>query len=90
MLIALAVQNGLKLHQLDVTTAFLNGELEEEVYMKQPEGYVVSGKENYVCKLKKSIYEIPRCWNSAVDVFLKSIGFVPTGGDSCLYTTSEG
>ena len=41
--IALAVQNGLKLHQMDVTTAFLNGELEEEVYMKQPEGFAAKG-----------------------------------------------
>ena len=55
-LTALAAQNGLKLHQMDVTTAFLNGELEEEVYMKQPEGFVVQGQEHLVCKLKKSIY----------------------------------
>ena len=54
--IALAVQNGLKLHQVDVTTAFLNGELEEEVYMKQPKGFIVKGQEHLVCKLKQSIY----------------------------------
>ena len=42
--IALAVQNGLKLHQMDVTTAFLNGEFKEEVYMKRPEGHVVKGE----------------------------------------------
>ena len=52
MMIALAVQNGLKLHQMDVTTAFLNGVLEEEVYMKQPAGIVVKGQERLVCKLK--------------------------------------
>jgi len=64
--IALAVQNGLKLHQMDVTTAFLNGQLKEEVYMKQPEGYVVKGKEGLVCKLRKSygLKQSPRCWNS--------------------------
>ena len=54
--IALAVQNGLKLHQMDVTTAFLNGELEEEVFMHQPEGFVTKGQEHLVCKLKQSIY----------------------------------
>ena len=54
--IALAVQNVLKLHQMDVTTAFLNGELKEEVYMKQPEGYVAEGKEGLVRKLKRNIY----------------------------------
>ena len=44
-LIALAGQYGLNLHQVDVTTAFLNGELEEDVYMKQPEGFIAEGKE---------------------------------------------
>ena len=51
-LIALSIQQGLKLHQVDVTTAFLNRELEEEVYMKQPERFVVPCKEHLVCKLK--------------------------------------
>ena len=91
--IALAVQNGLKLHQMDVTTAFLNGELREEVYMKQPEGYAVEGKEELVCKLRKSIYGLkqsPRCWNSALDSHLKEMGFVQAAGDPCLYIASEG
>ncbi len=56
--VALAVQRGLKLHQMDVISAFLNGELEDEVYMKQPEGFVVKGKERLVCKLNKSLYVI--------------------------------
>ena len=91
--IALAVQNGLKLHQMDVTTAFLNGKLKEEVYMKQPEGYTVKGKEDLVCRLKKSIYGLkqsPRCWNSALDSHLKKMGFIQTNGDPCLYMASEG
>ena len=73
-IIALAVNNGMKLHQMYVTTAFLNSELEEEVYMKQPEGFIVKGKEDFVCKLKRSIYGLkqsPRCWNSALDNHLK-------------------
>ena len=53
---ALAAKDNLLLHQMDVTTAFLNGTLEEEVYMKQPEGFSTKGKEHLVCKLKKSIY----------------------------------
>ena len=91
--IALAVQNGLKLPQMDVTTAFLNGELEEEVYMKQPEGFAAKGQEDLVCKLKRSIYGLkqsPRCWNSALDNQLKKMGFVQAKGDSCLYMASEG
>ena len=93
MVIALAVQNGLKLHQMDVTIAFFNGELKEEVYLKQPEGYVVKGKEDLVCKLRKSIYGLkqsPRCWNSALDDYLKKIGFVQAAGDPCLYMSTEG
>ena len=46
----------LELEQLDVKTAFLHGELEVEIYMDQPEGFIVPGKENYVCKLKRSLY----------------------------------
>ena len=63
---ALAGKDNLLLHQMDVTTAFLNETLEEEVYMKQPEGFATMGKEHLVCKLTKSIYglkQLPRCWN---------------------------
>lgn len=91
--IGLAVQNGLKLHQMDVTTAFLNGELDEEVYMKQPEGFATKGQEDLVCKLKRSIYGLkqsPRCWNSALDNQLKRMGFVQAKGDPCIYVASEG
>ena len=56
MLIALAAVYGLKIHQMDVKTAFLNVELEEEIYIEQPEGFVVPGKEKKVCKLIKSVY----------------------------------
>lgn len=94
MLIALAVQNGMLLQQMDVTAAFLNGKLEEEVYMVQPEEFKIKGKENLVCKLKKSIYGLkqsPRCWNFSLDSSLKRLGFIPTSGDPCLYVdNSEG
>ena len=46
----------LELHQMDIKTAFLNGDLHEDVYMAQPEGFVVEGKEHMCCRLKKSIY----------------------------------
>ena len=53
---ALVAHFDLELHQMDVNTAFLNGELDEEVYMDQPEDFLVEGKGHMVCKLKKSIY----------------------------------
>ena len=53
-LLSLAIQKGWKVHQMDVKTAFLNGDLKENVFMSQPEGFVVKGKEHKVCKLIKS------------------------------------
>ena len=92
-LIALAVQNDLQIHQIDVTTAFLNGELEEEVYMKQPEGFIKRGEEHLVCKLKKSIYGLkqsPRCWNSVLNDQLIAMGFIRSESDPCIYRIREG
>ena len=54
--IAFALQKGLKLHQMDVATGFLNGELKEEVFMKQPEVFFSKGQEHLVYRLKRSIY----------------------------------
>ena len=93
VLLALSVQCGSKLHQVDVTTAFLNGNLEDEVYMKQPPGFAADGKEHLVCKLKKSIYGLkqsPRCWNTALDSHLKEMGFVPSTSDPCIYMDAGG
>ena len=90
--IAMAAQHGLLLHQMDVTSAFLNGDLEEEIYMSQPEGFQTEG-ENLVCKLKRSLYglkQAPRCWNTALDNQLKGMGFTQTKSDPCLYVNSEG
>ena len=54
----IVAMHDLELEQLDVKTAFLHGELEEKIYMDQPEGFIVPGKENFVCKLKKSFWLI--------------------------------
>lgn len=90
-IIAMAVQDDMLMHQIDVKSAFLNGDLEEEVYMKQPEGFVVKGKEHFVCKLKRSLYglkQTPRCWNTTLDIQLKKMGFTQGKSDPCLYTNS--
>ena len=90
--IALAVQNDLKLYQLDVATAFLNCELDEETFMKQPEGFAVKGQEHLVRGLNRSIYSLkqsPCCWNSLLDSHLNKMGFTQTNSDACLYVLSE-
>ena len=92
-LVALSTQRGLELHHVDVATAFLNGTLQEEVYMKQPKGYEKKGEEHLVCKLRKSIYGLkqsPRCWNTALDSHLKKMGFIQSKSDPCIYTSAGG
>ena len=91
-LLAFAVQNDMLIHQMDVVTAFLNGQLEEEMYMEQPDGYIESGKENLVCKLNKSLYGLkqsPRCWNTAFKTYMKTIHFKPSTADPCVYVRSD-
>ena len=91
--VALASKCGLKLHQMDITTAFLNGDLNEEVFMKQPEGFISHGQEHLVCRLDRSIYGLkqsPRCWNQALDAQLKLMGFQQSTSDPCIYTSTEG
>jgi len=87
-LLAYAVQRGMIIHQMDVVTAFLNGELNEEIYMQQPPGYIQSGKERLVCKLKKSLYGLkqsPRCWNATFREYLNSVGFKESSADPCVF-----
>ena len=65
-LLAIASIHKLIIHQMDVKTTFLNGDLEEEIYMEQPEGFIVKGQENKFCKLIKSLYDLkqgPKQWH---------------------------
>ena len=66
VLLSLAASHGLLVHQMDVKTAFLNGELKEEIYMQQPDGFVIDGQERKVCRLIKSLYglkQAPKQWH---------------------------
>jgi hypothetical protein len=77
-IIALATKMKWKLHQMDVKRAFLNGVIEEEVYIEQPQGFEVEDKKSHVCKLKKALYglkQAPRAWYGRIDNFLTSLGF---------------
>lgn len=73
--------------QLDIKTAFLNGVLEEEIYMQQPEGFVLPGREE-VCRLHKCLYglkQASRCWHTTFDEFITTFGFVCNKSDPCVY-----
>lgn len=88
VLLALVAMEDLELHQLDVKTAFLHGDLEEEIYMKQPEGFEVEGKEEHVCHLVKSLYGLkqsPRQWYRRFDSFMLAHEFTRSSYDSCVY-----
>ena len=88
LLMALVAQNDWELHQMDVKTAFLHGELEESIFMEQPEGFIKPGDEEKVCLLKRSIYGLKqssRQWNIQFDEHMKKIGFVSSKYDSCVY-----
>ncbi|KAL4354134.1 hypothetical protein GQ457_06G003750 [Hibiscus cannabinus] len=93
IVLALVAQFDLELQQMDVKTAFLNGDLEEEVYMKQPEGFSSSDGENLVCKLKKSIYglkQASRQWYLKFHEVISSFGFVENIMDQCIYQKVSG
>ena len=73
---------------MDVKSAFLNGNLEEVVYVEQPAGFVVKGEEEKVCRLKKALYglkQAPRAWNSRIDGYLSQKGFIRCPYEYALY-----
>jgi len=90
-LIAIASIHDLIIHQMDVKTAFLNGDLDEEIYMEQPQGFVVEGQENKVCKLTKSLYglkQAPKQWHEKFDMCMLENGFKASECDKCIYYKS--
>jgi hypothetical protein len=87
-IIAVAAYQGMTIHQMDVKTAFLNGNLNEEIYMTQPAEYEKEGQEELVCKLIKSLYglkQASRAWNQAFNDAITTKGFKQLKSDECVY-----
>nr|GEX25345.1 hypothetical protein [Tanacetum cinerariifolium] len=93
ILIAIAAYYDYEIWQMNVKTAFLNGYLNEEVYMEQPEGFVNLKYPNHVCKLKRSIYglkQASRQWNKRFDDEIKKLGFTQNRDEPCVYLKASG
>lgn len=92
ILLSIAATEDMEVHQMDIKTAFLHGELEEEIFMKQPEGFEETGQENLVCRLIKSLYglkQAPRQWNIKLDKFLTELGFIRLSSDHSIYVSED-
>ena len=90
---ALVSHFDMELHQMDVKTAFLNGDLNEEVYMVQPEGFEANDSGTLVCRLKKTIYSLKqssRQWYLKFHSVVTSYGFVENKVDQCIYCKVSG
>lgn len=93
LILSIAVSRGWSLLQLDVQNAFLDGVLEEEVYMQQPPGYADKSHPNYVCKLDKALYgltQAPSAWYARLCRKLEALGFMPSKADTSLFYYNSG
>nr|KAJ0195032.1 hypothetical protein LSAT_V11C700367740 [Lactuca sativa] len=89
LLLSLVAIHNLVIQQMDVKTSFLNSELDEEIYMKQTEGFVMPGNEHKVCKLKNSLYglkQAPKQWHQKFDDVVLSNGFALNQADKCAFS----
>ena len=87
MIIDVATQKGWGIYQLDVKYAFLHGELKEDVFVEQPQGYEVAGKKNMVYKLHKTLYglkQAPKAWFSRIEAYIVNEGFVSSSSEQTL------
>ncbi|WJX13388.1 hypothetical protein P8452_03779 [Trifolium repens] len=88
LVLGLAASLDLEVEQMDVKTAFLHGDLHEEIYMEQPDGFVEKGKEDYVCKLVKSLYglkQAPRQWYQKFNSVMIEHGYKMSKADHCVF-----
>ena len=88
LILSLFVAQGWKVLQLGVKSAFLNGDLDVEIFMSQLKGFLMQGKESHVCKLKKSLYglnQAPRAWYKMISRYFEILGFSKCYLDSNLH-----
>ena len=93
IMLAIAAFYDYEIWQMDVKTAFLNGNLSEDVYMTQPEGFVDPQNARKICKLQKSIYglkQASRSWNLRFDEVVKGFGFIKNEEEPCVYKRASG
>ena len=93
ILLTIAAKLDYEIWEMDVKTAFLNGNLEEDIYMRQPEGFIAKGQEHMVCKLQRSIYglkQASRSWNIRFDQAIKIFGFDKNPDEPCVYKRIQG
>jgi hypothetical protein len=89
LLIALAAHKCWEMHHLDVKSTFLSGELQEEVFVHQPAGFIKAGSEHKVFRLKKAMYglhQAPRAWYAKLDSTLTNLGFSKSPSEPAIYT----
>ena len=92
LVLSLAASLKWEVHQMDVKSAFLHGDLHEEIYMEQPIGFIQIDS-SLVCRLKKSLYglkQAPRAWYAKMDSFLLESGFSRCYSDNIVYTKKVG
>ena len=94
ILLAIATVEDLEIHQMDAVTAFLAENIDEEIYMDQPEGFSIVNKDGkkLVCRIRKGLYGLKqsaRLWNQKIRRILESYGFVSTHADHCIYVNKE-
>ena len=93
LLLAHAASEGWPVHHMDVKSAFLNGELQEEVYVTQPPGFIVAGEEQKVLRLSKALYglrQAPRAWYAKLDASLVALGFRRSESEHAVYMRGVG
>jgi len=93
ILLAIVAYHDYEIWQMDVKTAFLNGNLLEDVYMTQPEGFGYPKATKKVCKLQRSIYELKqasRSWNLRFDEIVQQYGFIKNEDEPCVYKKVSG